>query len=486
MKLQILLVTLALSSCAHQKSWQSQRVPASDAVTSAMFSPWEGTAAFDKMYKAIATAKDEVKVTVYSWSDSGFDKALEAAVLNGANVKVVLHPDLAKEPNTLAKVTKLEGIKSKGRAAFKVAPRNMHEKFAIVDGGFVVNSSANMSNGAKTKYSENFVFMNGPDFIIDNFENEFAVLWNSGKDVLTFTGDVVEDRLPYDAKNHQTLGKEVTLYSSSMNYDYVENAASSAASQEGKFIKLVAKGGGIGPYVVRDAIIKAINNAKKSVHGSFNHFNMLEISQALVEASKRGVDVKLTVDNQEFRERWNPEGIEMTPHFVENWKKLSGNANKATPVRVKFYSHSPNPAMWFLNHHKFFLVDSGASDAVLFTGSHNLSETAEHNQFDNMVSFAGTKYSKLQKEFMDEFNTLWSLERSADKPSAEALSYFTTLNNNSLPIHTQKPVSLTWDEIIKLRNDIRAIAPDFLRQMNRKSGSCKGYDVVKKALWGCQ
>jgi phosphatidylserine/phosphatidylglycerophosphate/cardiolipin synthase-like enzyme len=486
MKLHLLLATLVLTSCAHQKSWQPERVPASDAVTSAMFSPWEGTQAFDKMYKAIASGKQDVKVTVYSWSDSGFDKALEDAVVNGADVKVVLHPDLAKDEKTKTRVAKLEGIKSKGRAAFKIAPRNMHEKFVIVDGKFVVNSSANMSNGAKTKYSENFVFLTGPDFIIDNFENEFAVLWNSGKDVLTHSADVVEDRLPYDASKHQTTGKEVTLYSSSMNFDYVENAASSVAFQEGKFIKLVTKSGQK-PYTVRDAIIKAINNAKKSIHGSFNHFNMLEISQALVEASKRGVDVKLTVDNQEFRERWNPEGIEMTPHFVENWKKLPGNANKVTPVRVKFYSHSPNPAMWFLNHHKFFLVDNGSSDAVLFTGSHNLSETAEHNQFDNMVSFAGPKYAKLQKEFMDEFSTLWSLERAAgDKPSADGLSYFTTVNNGSLPIHTQKPVSFTWEEIIKLRSDIRAIAPDFLRQMNRKAGSCKGYDVVKKQLWGCQ
>lgn len=486
MKLQILLATLALTSCAHQKWTDTDRIPASDAVTSAMFSPWEGTAAFDKMYKAIAGAKHEAKVTVYSWSDSGFDKAIETAVLNGANVRIVLHPDLGKEPNTQAKIAKLEAIKSKGKASFKIAPRNMHEKFAIVDGTYLVNSSANMSNGAKTKYSENFVFMTGPDFIIDNFENEFAVLWNSSKDVLSHPADVVDDRLPYDATKHQTTGKEITLYSSSMNYTYAENPASSAASQEGKFVKLVPKGGGNGPYTVRDAIIKSINNAKKSIHCSFNHFNMLEISQALVEASKRGVDVKLTVDNQEFRERWSPEGIEMTPYFVENWKKLPGNANKSAPVRVKFYSHYPNPALWYLNHHKFFLVDSGSSDAVLFTGSYNLSETAEHNQFDNMVSYAGSKYTQLQKEFMDEFTKLWSLERSADKPSAEVLSFYTTINNGSLPIHSQKPASLSFEEIVKLRNDVRAIAPDFLRQMNRKTSSCKGFDVAKKALWGCQ
>jgi phosphatidylserine/phosphatidylglycerophosphate/cardiolipin synthase-like enzyme len=359
----------------------------------------------------------------------------------------------------------------------------MHEKFALIDGEYLVNSSANMSGGAKTKYSENFVFTNGPEHLLANFDNEFAVLWNSSKDVLSHPKDVVEDRLPYDDSKHQTRGTEVTLYSSSMNYDYVNNSA--AASQEGKFIKLVAKGGGKGPYTVRDAIISAIRGARKSIHCSFNHFNMLEISQALVEAAKRGVDVKLTVDNQEFRERWSDRGIEMTPYFYENWKKLPGNSNKTAPVRVKFYSHSPNPAMWYLNHHKFFVVDAGQSNAVLFTGSYNLSETAEHNQFDNMVAYAGSKYSKLHTEFIDEFNKLWNLERTNDKPNASAIGYFTTITNGSLPIHSTKPVSLTFEEAIKLRQDVRAIAPYFLRQMNRKTSSCKGYDVAKKQLWGC-
>lgn len=483
MKYSVLFLSLALVSCAHKAPTHQERWPASDAETSAMFSPWQGTQAFDKMYKAIAGAKHEAKVTVYSWSDSGFDKAIEDAVKAGVNVKVVVHPDLAKEAGTIAKVAKLEGLQGKGKAAFKMAPRNMHEKFAVIDGEYVVNSSANMSGGAKTKYSENFVFLTGPQFLIENFENEFAVLWNSSKDMISSPKDVIEDQLPYNAAAHQTKGKEVTLYSSSMNYDYAPNTASAVA--EGKYIKLV-KRGAVEPWIVRDAIIDAISKAKKTVHCSFNHFNILEISQALVEASKRGVDVKLTVDNQEFRTKWSPQGIEMTPYFVENWKKLPGNSGKQAPVRVKFYSHYPNPAKWYLNHHKFFLVDVGTSDAVLFTGSYNFSETAEHNQFDNMVSYKGSSFSKLHKSFLDEFNTLWSLERVNDKALPANLAFYTTLNNGSLPIHSTKPLSLTFEEIMDLRGDVMKAAPDFLRQMNRKTSSCVGYDVAKKALWGCQ
>ncbi len=484
MKFSLFLATLALLSCSHQQTpYHFDRIPSSDAPV-AMFSPWEGTQAFDKMYQAISNAKQYAKVTVYSWSDPGFDKAVEAAVMNGVNVRVVLHPDLASDATTKTKVAKLEGLTGKGKASFKIAPRNMHEKFAIIDGTYLINSSANMSGGAKTKYSENFVFLTGPQFLITNFENEFAVIWNSGKDIISSDKDRVEERLPYDANNHQTLGKDVTLYSSSMNYNYDENA-SSDASATGRYIKLSPIGGGKGPYTVRDAIINGIKNAKSTIYCSFNHFNILDISKALVEASARGVDVKLTVDNQEFREKWSDKGIEMTPYFVENWKKLSGNSGKSAPVRVKFYSQNPSPALWLLNHHKFLLIDAGQSNPVLFTGSYNLSETAEHNQFDNMVTYKGSNYAALHKSFNEEFAKLWNLERFSDKPSKEAWDYFTVPANGVLPIHSGKAFALTFEEIIQLRDSVNKIAPDFLRQMIMKNNTCKGFDVNSKTLVGC-
>ncbi len=103
-----------------------------------------------------------------------------------------------------------------------------------------------------------------------------------------------------------------------------------------------------------------------------------------------------------------------------------------------------------------------------------------------MVSFKGTGFAKLHKAFLDEFNVLWSLERKNDKPVDANLSYYTTVNNGSLPIHSTKPISLSFEEIMELRASVNKIAPDFLRQMNRKTSSCQGFDVTKKQLWGCQ
>jgi phosphatidylserine/phosphatidylglycerophosphate/cardiolipin synthase-like enzyme len=458
---------------------------------SAMFSPWEGTEAFGKMFNAISKANHSVKVTVYSWSAADFDKSLIAAATNNADVKVVLHGPLGRDAAMLERVKKLELLKfPKGKISFKIAPRNMHEKFILVDGETLINSSANMSNGAKTKYSENFVFLTGPAHILENFENEFAVLWNSSSDVLSDDKDVVEDRLPYNADKHHTAGKDIALYSSSMNYHYPENATSSAAYKTGKFIKLAPKGGGEGPWTVRDAIIKAIDSANKNIYCSFNHFNIKDVAEALVAASKRGVDVKLTVDNQEFKEFVNDRSIEMTPRFVEGWKKISGNASKEAPVRVKFYSHYPNPALWLLNHHKFLLIDydknGGTDTSVLFTGSYNLSATAEHKQFDNMVTFTGKKYQTLQESFLGEFDKLWDLERKNDKPNAEILEFFTTVNDDTLPMHNNRAVSLSWSEITALRNQIKKTEPAFLKGLNMMTSSCRGFNIKTKKLVGCK
>lgn len=490
MKIKHLLSLLLLVGCASQKQ-TFERLPSSTTGQDylSMFSPWEGKEAFARMYAHIANAKHDVKVTVYSWSDTGFDKALEAAAANGVNIKVVLHPDLAKKPALLEKAKKMESTKARGKIAFKVAPRNMHEKFSVIDSEILVNTSANMSNGAKVSYSENFVFMSGPTYLIENFENEFAVLWNSSKDLISSETDSVEDRLPYVAQKHQTLDQEATLYSSSMNYDYVENDSSTAAYQGGQFVKLKAKGGGKGPYTVRDALISGISKAQKSILCSFNHFNIKEVANALIEASKRGVDVKLTVDNQEYSDHWDARMIEMTPYFVANWKALPGNANKEAPARVKFYSHNPNPAIWLLNHHKFLLIDydknAVINSSVLFTGSYNISETAEHNQFDNMVAFRGVKYSQLHKSFFDEFYKLWSLERNNDQPNSALTSYFTTVKDDLLPIHSSQAVSLTWSEIYQMREKIKSVAPEFLNKMIMRTNTCRSYNVKTKTLQGC-
>jgi sugar/nucleoside kinase (ribokinase family) len=68
------------------------------------FSPREGVEAFEKVYETISNARDYAHITIYSWSDSNIDKAIEKALANGAKVRVVLHPPLAATASTKSKV----------------------------------------------------------------------------------------------------------------------------------------------------------------------------------------------------------------------------------------------------------------------------------------------------------------------------------------------------------------------------------------------
>jgi phosphatidylserine/phosphatidylglycerophosphate/cardiolipin synthase-like enzyme len=267
----------------------------------------------------------------------------------------------------------------------------------------------------------------------------------------------------------------MVLYSSSMNWTLKDNAPTSSAYKAGKYQSLVKKnyaGSNEQRWTVRDITIKSIRSAKKSIYLSLNHFNIRAISDELIKAVERGVDVKLTVDNQEYKSKTND--LEMTPQFVLDWSALRGK--KEPPVRVKYYSHEPSPRNWLLNHHKFILIDYEIPEnTVLLTGSYNFSKTAEHNQFDNLVLYKNSIYLKLYKAFYEEFLNQWDWNRVDNVPSKEIVDMFFIKKNNSFPLHIPEAVSLSWREIQSLRSKVNALAPGIFSGIGRNR-DCNYYD----------
>lgn len=493
------LTTLALLlSCSHSNVVsESNRTIASEDIPVAYFSPNQGEEGFQKIYDIVGGAKSYAHITIYSWSDSGLDKAIEKALSNKAKVRVVLHPDLKKTKKVIDSVAKLEAL----GAEFKWAALNMHEKFTLVDDEFLVNTSANFSGGAKNKYSEAIVFHrdnNDPqdpiNSLLRDFRHEFTILWNSSKDAITH-GEApalaLEDFTKAKAGaiiNEPTRGVDATLYSSSMNWDVVPMKTTTVAYKAGKYYDLNPKkvkvaAGEEQTWIVRDMIISHINKARKNIFLSLNHFNIRGVSDALIEAVKRGVDVRLAVDNQEYKGK--PNDLEMTPQFVADWAKLKGKV--PPPVRVKYYSHEPSPRYWLLNHHKFILVDFDEKDpaqTVLLAGSYNLSQTAEQNQFDSLVVYKSAKYKELYDSFYEEFQALWVWNREKDAPKKAVWDLFLTPKNNSYPVHVMEAVSLTWAECAELRKQVNAKAPGIFAGLT-KNRDCLYYDPAKKAYWGC-
>ncbi len=469
---------------------QPPDTPIDDRLTSpqVLMSPHQGELAFEKLYGLIANAEKSVDLTIYSWSDSGLEKALMKAISRQVKIRVVLHPELKTSPKVINVVPELE----KMGAAFKIAPINMHEKFVLIDQKILINSSANFSGGAKNRYSENMIFHRldltpSPSMIdlIQDFQIEFARLWNTSKDIVTHN----EPNEPKDPNALNTVPqprfhRDMVLVSSSMNWNYNDNSEKSLNFKSGRYQSLTKKmkpNGEDQTWTVTDAIIQAIDGAETSIIVCLNHFNIRAVSDALMRAVRRGVNVRLAVDNQEFKS--HPNDIEMTPQFVQDY--LEFRPNSIPPVRVKYYSHKPSPRNWLLNHHKYLLIDFESPDkTILLSGSFNLSETAEHHQFDNMVIYRGKNYRSLMEEFNREFLNQWFWNRTNDLPRSEVLALFYELKNDSYPLHIPIAVSLTWPEIMKLRSDIAKKAPGIFSRLGPHR-DCLYYDPMKASYWGC-
>lgn len=489
-KLLWMFVLVGTVGCANWKNThvEQREIASKEASPDALFSPHEGEEAFKRTYEIISNAKNYAHISVYSWSDSGLDQAIENALKNGAKVRVVLHPDLKDSKKVVDVVPKLEKL----GAEFKIAAMNMHEKFSLVDDVAVVNTSANFSNGAKNKYSENFVYhelskenSDTLKSLLRDFKNEFVILWNSGKDIIS-NGESIAAALPNLTEEHVPVVKSsMALYSSSMNWNIIANKPTAQAYKIGKYVSLKAKkypNSDEQTWVVRDVLIKHINEAEKNIYLSLNHFNIRAVSDALIAAVKRGVDVRLAVDNQEYKSK--PNDLEMTPQFVQDWYATKGK-KVSPPVRVKYYSHEPSPRSWLLNHHKFVIVDYGVvGKTALLSGSYNLSRTAEQNQFDNLVLYKGEQYQDLYRAFYSEFENQWFWNRPNDKAKEEIVQLFFEEKGGSYPVHVAEAVSLSWEEVMNLRAEVNKKAPGIFSGLT-KNRDCMYYDPSKKTYWAC-
>ena len=112
------------------------------------------------------------------------------------------------------------------------------------------------------------------------------------------------------------------------------------------------KGGGT------DAVVNALNKAKKTILVQAYSFTSPPIAAALVEANKRGVDVQVILDKSQKTERYSG------ATFLKNHE---------VPVFIDA-SHK-------IAHNKVMVVDSD----IVITGSFNFTKSAEEGNAENLL-----------------------------------------------------------------------------------------------------
>jgi phosphatidylserine/phosphatidylglycerophosphate/cardiolipin synthase-like enzyme len=124
-------------------------------------------------------------------------------------------------------------------------------------------------------------------------------------------------------------------------------------------------------------IVDHINDAKKSIRLQAFSFTDKVIANALVEAHKRGVDVKLILDKSNVNNSQSAKDIVIEAGIAVRFDYPSGIA-----------------------HNKIIIIDEG----TLITGSYNFSENAYKNNTENLLILVEPS---LCKSYIENWNIRW-------------------------------------------------------------------------------
>ena len=136
-------------------------------------------------------------------------------------------------------------------------------------------------------------------------------------------------------------------------------------------------GGGAG------IIINAITQAKKSIKVQAYSFTNADIAKALLDASKRGVDVKVVLDRSQETEKYT------SATFL---------ANAGVPVRID--------DDFAIAHNKIMILD----EETVITGSFNFTKAAEERNAENVLVIRGNK--ELAKLYLQNWQWRWDASES--------------------------------------------------------------------------
>ncbi|MCB9092804.1 MAG: competence protein ComE [Halobacteriovoraceae bacterium] len=188
---------------------------------------------------------------------------------------------------------------------------------------------------------------------------------------------------------------------------------------------------------LEEVLIKNINKAKVSVDVAVQELNLELLAKSLVEAKKRGVRVRVMLEDQyntSFALMSNAEIDRLDEHMQAKAREQkqfvdengNGRVTKAEAadrdaltilknggVQVKDDQKGPSGLM----HHKFVIIDN----KQMVLGSANFTRSGIHGDFDNdktignansLIEIASTKLARIFKE---EFEELWRGKFKNDK-----------------------------------------------------------------------
>jgi len=232
----------------------------------------DGKAAREAINKMIPEAKSNIQVEIYDFTDMELAKLLAAEAKEGVKVQVIVDPnpgvndEHTKAKQEVQKFLKTNGVKVAQYPIDSGKQQIDHLKLLIVDGKSVIMGGFNWSPFS-WKHHDADVRIDGP--AANYFEQVFADDWKmaGGKSFAA----------PPPAK--PVAGGNSTVTGA---YTDLEHQS------------------------IKPMLLENIKGAKKSIHTELFVLSDKEVVQGLIDAHKRGVDVKVMLDPSGVYAGWSP------------------------------------------------------------------------------------------------------------------------------------------------------------------------------------
>ncbi len=456
---------VAMNQMATMVAGSDCAVPSSEAEV--IFSPQPyASSHLAKVATLIDGAEDSIDIAMYSYSDGGIAKALEAAVKRGVSVRFLFESGNSdrKKGGAGTKSSRLENIGVDVRYINKI----MHHKYILIDGprdaasskfasdrGTLATGSGNWSNSAGVRYDENTVFVSGNGELNLNFQREFNHLWGNSRDFThdqTFTffeSDSIEESMINDDPNAEAVFTSA-------------NFKTSVSARFGNTFSVIA-----GKNTMSDRIVELIEGAETSIRIASGHLRSRQVSEALLAkvAANPSLDVKVYLDAQEYvSEFTHDKQLEARETCLaaagtsvsKNQKCLDKGFHYAfdikeagIPTRFKSYSYRWHYSYAVQMHHKYLIIDN---DTVM-SGSYNLSDNAEHNTMENMVIYKRAGFPNIVDAFTENFESIWNTGEGLLPGLIDEIK-----TARVVPI-VYPSMALTWDEVRNLKRTISSECP---------------------------
>lgn len=294
----------------------------------------------------INKAQSTIDMAIYGYSATPkIEEALKSAINRGVKIRMIYDLDSKGEniyPDTSKLVSIIPNSKNDGESID--AKNIMHNKFYIFDDKVLITGSANLSHTDMSGFNSNSIVVINSSEVAKIYKNEFEQM---------FSGKFHSEKVTQNKPKILLSGTEMDIYFSPQDKS------------------------------ITNSVLPLIKDAKKYIYIPTFVLTEKRVTEELIKAKQRGVDVKIIIDalNASIK------------HSKHKELRLGG-----IPVKTENYAGKM--------HSKSMIVD----DEYTIIGSMNFSYSGENKNDENLIVIKDPQIAKFYKDFF-----LYQWDRIDDK-----------------------------------------------------------------------